>query len=173
MVGQARTVYLAVFRIEQFSGIIPFLGEKTVMTVAHILKDKGGDIISVTENQTILEALQTLAKHRIGAVLVMDGAGKVAGILSERDIVRALPDAKGTLRSQKVSSIMTADVISCQEGDTVEAVMGIMTQHKIRHLPVKKGSKLVGVISIGDVVKARISEAENEAEALKQYIASG
>ena len=143
------------------------------MTVAHILKEKGGDIISVNQDQTILEALKVLAEHHIGAVLVMDGAGKVAGILSERDVVRALPEAKGQLRSQKISSIMTRDVISCQESDTVEAVMGIMTKHKIRHLPVKNGGKLVGVISIGDVVKARISEAEHEAEALKQYIASG
>lgn len=143
------------------------------MTVAHILSDKGGEIISVNEDQTILQALETLAEHHIGAVLVLNAKGGIAGILSERDVVRALPKAKGMLRAQKVSTIMTAKVITCQAKDSVEDVMEIMTRHKIRHLPVKDGRKLVGVISIGDVVKARISDAEHEAEALKQYIAGG
>lgn len=140
------------------------------MTVATILKKKGGGIVSVHQDQTVLEALNILAEHHIGAVFVMGQNNKISGVLSERDIVRALPNAKGKLRAQKVSSIMTRDVIKCDEGDSVETVMAIMTKNKIRHLPVKKGSKLVGVVSIGDVVKERIAETEKEAEALKQYI---
>ena len=143
------------------------------MTVANILKSKGGDIISVAADQTVLEALQVLAEHHIGAVLVLAGKNKIAGILSERDVVRALPHASGKLREQKVSTIMTKDVISCDEADSIETVMAIMTNNKIRHLPVMKGRTLVGLISIGDVVEARIADAEHEAEALKQYIATG
>ena len=143
------------------------------MTVANILKQKGGGIISVSQSQTVLEALNVLAEHHIGAVLVLAGKDKIAGILSERDVVRALPGAQGKLREQKVSTIMTKGVITCNETDSIETVMGIMTKNKIRHLPVMSGKKLVGVISIGDVVKARIADAEKEAEALKQYIASG
>lgn len=142
------------------------------MTVANILKKKGRDIISVKETQTVLEALNVLAEHHIGAVLVMAG-GRIAGILSERDIVRALPHAKGKLREQSVSTIMTKVVITCNEGDSIETVMEIMTSKHIRHVPVMKGHKLVGIITIGDVVKERIHEAENETEALKQYITAG
>ena len=143
------------------------------MTVANILKKKGDGIISVTENQTVLEALNILAEHHIGAVLVMTEAGKMAGVLSERDVVRALPNAKGKLRAQKISTIMTRDVITCKEGQSIEEVMGIMTKNKIRHLPVVNKGKLVGIITIGDVVKERIAETEHEAEALKQYIVGG
>ncbi|MEE8295150.1 MAG: CBS domain-containing protein [Sphingomonadales bacterium] len=143
------------------------------MTVANILKKKGSRIISVSEDQTVLEALNVLAEYHIGAVFVMGKNKKIAGVLSERDIVRALPNAKGLLRTQKVSSIMTKEVINCDEGDSVETVMAIMTKNKIRHLPVKKGGKLVGVISIGDVVKERIAETEQEAEAMKKYIVGG
>jgi len=143
------------------------------MTVANILKKKGCEIISVSEDQTVLEALNVLAEHHIGAVFVMGENNKIAGVLSERDIVRALPNAKGLLRTQKISSIMTKDVINCDEGDSVETVMAIMTKNKIRHLPVRKAGKLVGVISIGDVVKERIAETEQEAEAMKKYIVGG
>ncbi len=143
------------------------------MTVAKILRTKGGDIYSVRETDSVLNALKVLADHRIGAVLVLHGDGKIAGILSERDIVRALPGAQGKLREQEVSSIMTRSVITCAEDDSVEKVMAIMTDNKIRHLPVMKGQNLLGVISIGDVVKERIAETEHEAEALKQYIVGG
>lgn len=143
------------------------------MTVANILKQKGSKIISVHQDQTVLEALNILAEHHIGAVFVMADGDKITGVLSERDIVRALPNAKGKLRAQKVSSIMTTNVISCDQGDSIETVMAIMTKNKIRHLPVVNGENLVGVISIGDVVKERIAETEHEAEAMKKYIVGG
>ncbi|MHA1543523.1 MAG: CBS domain-containing protein [Alphaproteobacteria bacterium] len=143
------------------------------MTVANILKQKGGGIISVHQDQTVLEALNILAEHHIGAVFVMADGDKIIGVLSERDIVRALPTAKGKLRAQKISSIMTTNVISCDQGDSIETVMAIMTKNKIRHLPVVNGGNLVGVISIGDVVKERIAETEHEAEAMKKYIVGG
>lgn len=143
------------------------------MTVGNILRKKGGGIISVSEDQTVLDALNILAEHHIGAVFVMGENKKITGVLSERDIVRALPTAKGLLRTQKVSSIMTKDVIACNEGDSVNTVMAIMTKNKIRHVPVKKGNTMIGVISIGDVVNERIVETEQEAEALKKYIVGG
>lgn len=143
------------------------------MSVANILKQKGSEIISVKQSETVLDALNILAKHRIGAVLVMDAKNKVVGILSERDIVRALPNAGGKLREQKVSTIMTRNIITCNETDSIETVMGVMTENRIRHLPVMRDAKLIGVISIGDVVKQRIADTEQEAKALKQYITSG
>jgi len=143
------------------------------MTVAHILKNKGTQVHSVSGDDTVLKALNVLAENGIGAVLVKSPQGAIAGILSERDIVRALPNAAGKLREQPVSSIMTKRVITCRESDSIDDVMAVMTKNKIRHLPVMDGKRLLGVISIGDVVKARISEAEHEAEALKQYIVSG
>lgn len=143
------------------------------MTVAQILNEKGGDVVSVGVGATVMDALIVLKEHRIGAVLVMDDDGSVAGVLSERDVVRALPDEGGSLLLQPVSSLMTRGVISCETSHSMTDVMALMTQRRIRHLPVIEGGRLLGMISIGDVVKHRIAETEHEAEALKSYIALG
>lgn len=143
------------------------------MTVAQILQHKGNNVISVSADATVTEAITLLKQHRIGAVLVTEGDGAIIGVVSERDVVRALPDSGGALLDQPVSVLMTRDVITCSPKASAELVMSLMTEKRIRHLPVIEGGKLCGMITIGDVVKSRIAESENEAEALKSYIALG
>ena len=143
------------------------------MTVEHILKSKGNRIISVDEGASVMEALAVLKENRIGAVLVMSSGNQIAGVLSERDVVRGLVDGGAALLDSPVSGLMTRDVITCKPADSIDAVMALMTEKRIRHLPVMDGGSLSGVITIGDVVKQRIAEAEHEADALKEYIATG
>ena len=143
------------------------------MTVEHILKSKGNRIISVDEGASVMEALAVLKENRIGAVLVMSSSNRIAGVLSERDVVRGLVDGGADLLDSPVSGLMTRDVITCKPADSIDAVMALMTEKRIRHLPVMDGGALSGVITIGDVVKQRIAEAEHEADALKEYIATG
>ncbi len=141
------------------------------MTVAHILREKGGDVVTIDPEASVGDAVRLLAAHGIGAVLVCDGDGDIVGVLSERDIVRALVDAEAPLLERPVSDLMTRDVVTVRPGDNIASVMAIMTAHRIRHLPVlDERGRLSGLISIGDVVKQRIAEAEREAEALKDYI---
>ena len=139
------------------------------MTVRAILDAKGHDIASVEPDVTLSEAVKHLANRKIGAVLVMTGT-RVEGILSERDIVRVLAEQGATALEQPVSSVMTRRVVSCRPSDTVAAIMEMMTLGKFRHLPVIEGGAVVGLISIGDVVKWRVQEYESEQEALTHYI---
>ena len=143
------------------------------MTVAHILKEKGNAVVSVQDDTTILDAMHVLTDKRIGAVLVMSDASAVAGVLSERDIVRGLAAQGPDLLGKPVSTVMTREVITTTPETPIASVMNLMTANRIRHLPVLNGDALVGVISIGDVVKQRIAETEHEAEALRDYIATG
>ena len=142
------------------------------MSVAQILREKGNNIISVEEDAAVSEVLGILKKHRIGAVMVLKD-GDVCGVLSERDIVRALPEKGGALLDEPVNALMTRDVVFCSPSDDMESIMALMTENRIRHLPVQDNGKLVGVVTIGDVVKHRIAETEHEAEALRSYIALG
>lgn len=141
------------------------------MTVALILKDKGADIVSIAPEAPLADAVALLAEHRIGALLVLDTGGRIAGMLSERDLVRGLAKKGGALLDDPVSTLMTENVITTGPGDSVARVMTVMTKNRFRHLPVMSGKRLIGMISIGDVVKHRLEEAEHEAEALKAYIA--
>lgn len=141
------------------------------MTVAHILQSKGSDVISVSPKAAIMEVADVLAKNKIGAVLVMEAGGKVAGIISERDVVRALAQKGDKLASSKVSDFMTRELITCQPDATIDQIMSLMTEGRVRHLPVLDDGKLCGMISIGDIVKRRIAEVEFEAEEMKRYIA--
>ena len=140
------------------------------MRVEDILREKGHDVFTVAENVTVLAALEVMKEKRIGAVLVTDKAGEVCGVLSERDVARGLPELGASILKKPIGSLMTRDVISCASGDTIAAIMTLMTESRIRHLPVINEGKLEGLISIGDVVKYRIKEAENEADALRHYI---
>lgn len=142
------------------------------MSVAQILREKGNNIISVNEDATVSEVLDILKQHRIGAVMVLKD-DDVCGVLSERDIVRALPEKGAALLNEQVNGLMTHDVVFCNPADSMESIMALMTENRIRHLPVQDNGKLVGVITIGDVVKHRIAETEHEAEALRSYIALG
>ena len=140
------------------------------MTVSHILQSKGSDVISAAPDASLLEVAATLAENRIGAVLVMQSDGTVAGIISERDVVRALAQ-RGELGQTKVSEFMTRELITCRPDATIDQIMSLMTEGRVRHLPVMEDGELRGMISIGDVVKRRIAEVEFEAEEMKRYIA--
>ncbi|CAL76768.1 conserved hypothetical protein with 2 CBS domains [Bradyrhizobium sp. ORS 278] len=139
------------------------------MTVRAILDTKGHKVESVEAQTTLAEAAKLLADRKIGAVLVMSGT-RMEGILSERDIVRSLGERGAGALTEPVSSVMTRRVVSCRPQDTVAEIMEMMTNGKFRHLPVIEGGLVVGLISIGDVVKWRVQEYENEQEALRQYI---
>jgi CBS domain-containing protein len=143
------------------------------MTIHAILLGKGVSVHSVKPDDSLTSAIAVLRKHRIGAVLVIENASMIAGVLSERDIVRALGDHGANALDMPVHSVMTAPVITCHPEDTVASAMSLMTTRRIRHLPVMDDGKLIGMVSIGDLVKRRIEESEREAAALKDYIAHG
>jgi CBS domain-containing protein len=139
------------------------------MTVRAILDTKGHNVQSVEPQAKLSSAIKILAERKIGAVLVM-GAGGIEGILSERDIVRVLGERGAAVLDEPISAVMTKKVVSCRQSDTVAAIMEMMTLGKFRHLPVVEGEKVVGLISIGDIVKWRVREYELEQEALRDYI---
>jgi CBS domain-containing protein len=139
------------------------------MTVRAILDSKGHDVLSVEPGAKLADAIKLLSERRIGAVLVMS-QGRIEGVLSERDIVRVLGERGAAVMDEPVSSVMTRKVVSCREKDTVSEIMESMTLGKFRHLPVVEDGKVVGLISIGDVVKWRVGEYEREQEALREYI---
>lgn len=142
------------------------------MKVEHILSSKGADVFSVTETSKVSEAVEVLGAKNIGAVIVKDQAGKVNGILSERDVVRQLRTEGPQLMDKPVMSCMTANPFTCEKSTTLDELMATMTEKRIRHMPVVEGGKLVGVVSIGDIVKRKIETAEQEAANLRDYIAS-
>ena len=139
------------------------------MTVRAILDTKGHQIESVEPDAKLSAAIKTLAERKIGAVLVM-GQGRIEGILSERDIVRVLGERGAAVLDEPVNAVMTRKVVSCKQADTVAAIMEMMTSGKFRHLPVVEDDRVVGLISIGDIVKWRVGEYEAEQEALREYI---
>jgi CBS domain-containing protein len=141
------------------------------MTVSAILDTKGHQIISVAPDAKLSAAVKLLSERRIGAVLVMSD-NHMDGILSERDIVRVIGERGATALDETVASVMTRKVIHCKPSDTVAAIMEKMTSGKFRHLPVLDGDRIVGLISIGDIVKSRVAEFEHEQEALRDYIAT-
>jgi len=139
------------------------------MTVRTILDTKGHQIESVEPEAKLATAIKILSERKIGAVLVMSN-GHIEGILSERDIVRVLGERGAAVLDEPVSAVMTRKVVSCRQADTVAAIMEMMTSGKFRHLPVVEEGKVVGLISIGDIVKWRVMEFEAEQEALRDYI---
>ena len=140
------------------------------MHVAQILKDKGRAVETVDADATVAEAVARLAQRRIGAVVVKGVDGRIAGILSERDIIRVLAEEGPDALERPVADLMTRNVVTCREADTIDEIMALMTARRIRHLPVVEGGKLAGIISIGDVVKHRVAEVELEAMAMRDYI---
>ena len=139
------------------------------MTVRAILDTKGHQVQSVEPGAKLAAAIKILSERRIGAVLVLD-QGHMEGILSERDIVRVLGERGAGALDEPISSVMTRKVVSCREKDTVSEIMEMMTNGKFRHLPVVEDGRVVGLISIGDIVKWRVGEYEREQEALREYI---
>jgi CBS domain-containing protein len=142
------------------------------MRISDVLKNKGAAVVTSKPDATVQELLAGLAEKNIGAMVVV-GAEGVVGIVSERDVVRQLHRHGADVLSRPVSSIMTATVASCTKSDTVDAVSGLMTEHRVRHVPVLDGKQLIGIVSIGDVVKTRMEELEAEHQQLQSYITQG
>ncbi len=143
------------------------------MTVLTILNQKGREVVTIAPDCTVQNAAETLTKNKIGSVVVSAGEGSIDGILSERDIVGAIARDGQEVLASPVSKIMTTPVRTCTMEDTVEVLMTIMTGRRFRHLPVEVDGRLCGIVSIGDVVKQRIAEAEMIAKAMQEYIATG
>lgn len=139
------------------------------MTVHAILESKGHQVVSVGPDARVAEAVKVLGEKRIGAVLVMKGS-TIEGILSERDVVRVLAERGASILDEPVSKVMTRKVITCGRTETVSGLMEKMTQGKFRHLPVVEEGRVIGIVSIGDIVKRRVLDYENEQEALREYI---
>ncbi|MQA09986.1 MAG: CBS domain-containing protein [Pseudonocardiaceae bacterium] len=142
------------------------------MRIADVLRSKGSDVVSVQRETTVWQLLELLAQHNIGAVVVRDG-DSVAGIVSERDIVRRLHSGGVDVLSGPVSAIMTDLVVTCVPEDSVDSLTEIMTERRVRHLPVMVDGRLAGIVSIGDVVKSRVAQLEQDREQLVSYIAQG
>jgi CBS domain-containing protein len=141
------------------------------MTIAAVLSNKGREVATISQNASLGQAASELAKRRIGALVVLDGSGGVAGILSERDIVSCLAaHGDSGLLERPVSEAMTAPAITVLPSDMVMSALALMTARRIRHLPVLQDGRLAGLVSIGDLVKYRIEHIEREAEAMRSYI---
>ncbi|WP_395671740.1 CBS domain-containing protein [Phenylobacterium sp.] len=142
------------------------------MLVSQILKTKGDLVFTAQPDQTLAEVAGLLHSRRVGALVVLD-ADRVVGIVSERDLVRAVAETGAEALSRPVSGCMTRDVHYAEPGETVDHLLARMTDRRVRHLPVCRNERLVGLVSIGDLVKSKISEVEAEADGLKAYIAAG
>ena len=143
------------------------------MLITEILKAKGDSVFTISPTETLGRAAGLLYEHRVGALIVHQEQGGVAGIVSERDVVRALAEGGEAALARPVSDYMTKDVVYAEPGEMVDSLLARMTDRRIRHLPVCERDRLVGIVSIGDLVKAKIAEAVGEAESLRTYIAAG
>lgn len=142
------------------------------MTVKLILEQKGGEVYTLSPTQTIEQATKALSERKVGALVVSDESKAILGILSERDIVRAIARMSDKALGEPVSALMTKNVTTCTEASTIAELMSLMTEGRFRHLPVERDGKLVGIVSIGDVVKKRIADVEQEADQIRAYIAA-
>jgi CBS domain-containing protein len=143
------------------------------MKIRDILRTKGGDIVTVSQSESLLEASRLLGDYGIGVLLVVDADGKPIGILSERDIVREFARVGPDCAATAVQAVMTEDLIVGLPDDDLSYVMNVMTQQRIRHLPILEDDQLVGLVSIGDVVKAHVTQTETEIRHLHSYITGG
>ena len=142
------------------------------MNVAQILKQKGRDVLTTAPHQTLREASELLGRRKVGAVIVADAAGAVLGILSERDIVRAIGARGAEALPEPVSKYMTPNPTTVGEASDIDELMQLMTAGRFRHLPVVEGGRLIGIVSIGDIVKHHVDELHHERDLLREYIAS-
>lgn len=143
------------------------------MNVASILSSKGNRVLTENQDAKLFAAVATLDSNRVGCLCVLDGNRDLVGILSERDIVRRIARDGRDVLDKPIREIMIHEVKTCSEEHTVHEVMGFMTEGRFRHMPVMRNGQLVGIVSIGDIVKFRIQEAELEAASMRQYIAAG
>lgn len=143
------------------------------MLISQILKDKGDLVFTTSPGETVAGAAALLHARKVGAMVVVDADGSVVGILSERDIVRIVAEQGERALSKPISACMTGDVVFASPNETVDSLLSRMTDRRVRHLPVIKDGRLAGIVSIGDLVKLKISEVVAEAETLKSYISAG
>lgn len=143
------------------------------MQIKHILRDKGREVVTISGEATLSEAARTLARKHIGALVVRGSDGAISGIFSERDLVHALAEASVSALAQSVAAHMSRNVVTARETDSVDELMEVMTRKRFRHVPVVDQERLVGIVSIGDVVKSCIAETTREAASLREYIAAG
>ncbi|MGI9435254.1 MAG: CBS domain-containing protein [Geminicoccaceae bacterium] len=141
------------------------------MFVRQILASKGGDIVTINPSALISDVVALMGKERIGAVVVLDPDAHIAGIVSERDVTRGLAEHGAGLLTMQAHTIMTEDVVSCRPDDGIDKLMRKMTTGRFRHLPVVEKGSMIGIVSIGDIVKHRLEELESEASMLQDYIA--
>jgi CBS domain-containing protein len=143
------------------------------MNISQILKTKGRAVATARPDSTLSEVISKLAQKKIGAIVVVGDNGEVVGILSERDIIRQLAERGSAALKESASKSMTTAVVSCQETSTLEEMMELMTQGRFRHVPVIEDGALVGIVSIGDIVKHHVAEVEMEVTAMRDYFATG
>ena len=142
------------------------------MNVEHILAAKGRDVLTIEPDRTLADAARALTERKIGAVVIADAGRAVLGILSERDIVRAVAREGAAALDHPVSRYMTAKVVTCTGHSSINELMEVMTERKFRHVPIVENGRLIGLVSIGDIVKFRVAEIESESRALREYIAT-
>ncbi len=140
------------------------------MILSHILREKGGEVFAVPESATLKEAAELLDARKVGALVILGESGAVIGVFSERDLVRAIAKVGASALKATVAETMTRKIVTAKGNDSIEAAMDKMTDRRVRHLPVVEGGRLLGVISIGDLVKWRIAEASAEVAAIRSYI---
>jgi CBS domain-containing protein len=140
------------------------------MIVKNILAGKGGNVVTINPTADVISAAKLMAEQGIGAVVILGADHRIVGILSERDIMQALAEHGVAVLSEPVSQVMTREVKTCSEDDTTGDLMSRMTTGRFRHLPVVKEGKLIGIVSIGDVVKSRVEEIDQETKTLREYI---
>lgn len=138
------------------------------MRIAEIIRRKGGEVFSIPATQSLEQACRALWQRQVGALIVRDRRGDLAGILSERDVVHAIAEHGPAVLQRPIDDFMTPDVITCGLDDRIEQAMEIMTIHRARHLPVRDGDRLVGIVSIGDLVKHRLDEKTQEVDVLRE-----
>ncbi len=143
------------------------------MNVSSILREKGSDVVTLASDAPLGEIARVLTERKIGAVVIVGPGGAVCGIASERDVVNTIVRQGAAALDKPVSDCMTANVVTCEGSTSIDDLMSLMTDRRIRHIPVVEDGALKGIVSIGDVVKRKIAETEAEAEALKEYIATG
>ena len=146
--------------------------DRRAMKISSILTQKGDFVATVSPEATVSELLALLAEHRIGAVVVADPEQRLVGIVSERDVARACHNHGASALDQPVRAIMTELVVTCGPDASTEELMGLMTEQRVRHIPVLDEDTMVGIVSIGDIVKARLAELETERDAMQAYISS-
>ena len=140
------------------------------MHASHILRDKGGEVFTVEPRFTLIDAARVLADKRVGAAVVVDETGKPVGVFSERDLARLIGQSGAPALEQSVSSVMSTDLVTASPAESIDGLMEIMTDRRVRHVIIMDDESMVGMVSIGDVVKRKIAAAEAEAESLKAYI---